>query len=132
MINKIKQFFKDKKGFTLVELMVVVAILGILTMVAIPLFNKSTVKAEKTTCDANIRTIESAITQAIANGDIKSTTQAGSVKGIIYNASNPEQGYLKSWPQCPSQKTADDYTIGGTYPSYTVVCKKDTHASPAA
>ncbi|MEG2193078.1 MAG: type II secretion system protein, partial [Oscillospiraceae bacterium] len=58
-----KKLFKDKKGFTLVELMVVVAIMGILVAVAVPVYNNATKKAAKQTCDTNCRTIESAIMQ---------------------------------------------------------------------
>ena len=97
MINKIKQFFKDKKGFTLVELMVVVAILGILTMVAIPVFNKSTDKAKITTCEANVRTIESALAMAQANGD--SMDQYKNNENI--GATLQTNGYLKEAPKCP-------------------------------
>ncbi|MEG1774122.1 MAG: prepilin-type N-terminal cleavage/methylation domain-containing protein, partial [Oscillospiraceae bacterium] len=41
-----KKTRKSKKGFTLVELMVVVAILGVLVAVAIPVYNGVTEKAE--------------------------------------------------------------------------------------
>mgnify|MGYP003466964728 CR=1 FL=1 len=47
----------NKKGFSLVELMIVVVIMGILIAVAIPLYNAVTENAEKKTCGANQRMI---------------------------------------------------------------------------
>ena len=43
----------NKKGFSLVELMIVVVIMGILIAVAIPLYGAITENAEKKTCKSN-------------------------------------------------------------------------------
>ena len=51
-------FFQNKKGFTLVELMIVVVIMGILVAVAIPVYGAVTTNAERKTCHANCRTIQ--------------------------------------------------------------------------
>ena len=50
----------NKKGFSLVELMIVVVIMGILIAVAIPLYGAITTNAKNKTCASNIDAIENA------------------------------------------------------------------------
>lgn len=46
---------RNKKGFTLAELLIVVAIIGVLVAIAIPVFTSSLSKAEEAVSDANFR-----------------------------------------------------------------------------
>lgn len=60
---------RSKQGFTLVELMIVVVIMGILVAVAIPVYQSLTGKAKATACHANCEAIEKASLQYIASAD---------------------------------------------------------------
>lgn len=59
----------NKKGFTLVELVIVVAVMAVLVAVAIPTIGSIKASAEKSVSDTNARTIESMIKLAEAEAD---------------------------------------------------------------
>ncbi len=52
---------RNKKGFTLVELMVVVAVVGVLATVAVPIYSSVTKRAKEKICDTNRLLVESAV-----------------------------------------------------------------------
>lgn len=60
---------RNQKGFTLVELVVVIAILGILAAIAVPRFAKSQESARLRADQATARTIIGALNTAISNED---------------------------------------------------------------
>ncbi len=97
------KMFRREEGFTLVELMVVVLIIGILVAIAIPVFNSARATAEQRSCHANERTLEGALEQykAAVMGATNPADYAG-LKAILV------PNYVKEAPVCP---TAGDDTV---------------------
>ena len=137
------KFMKSKKGFTLVELMIVVVIMAILVAVAVPIFSAVTKNAQEKTCNSNKREIIS---------QVSNYCMAGNDDGVIINiddefkitsdgkAGTPADGttikkadvisMFQSIPYCPSGTTEAtvDYTVtlvkgaDGSTPTITVEC----------
>ena len=61
----------EKKGFTLAELLIVVAIIAVLVAISIPIFNSQLEKARKAVDMQNARNIESALMAAFTDGTIQ-------------------------------------------------------------
>ena len=113
-----------KSGFTLVEIMIVVAIIGLLAAIAIPNFIKARTTSQMNACINNLRQIDGAIQQwALENNKTTSAT-------VAYTDISP---YLKNAVTCPSGGTtfANSYSISdvATKPA----CKQisSTHKLPA-
>lgn len=52
---------RDQRAFTLVELLMVTAVLGVLALITLPRFNDYVTKTKNTRCTAEIRAIDQAI-----------------------------------------------------------------------
>ncbi len=70
---------KSKKGFTLVEIMIVVVIIGLLAAMAIPAFNKVRQSSRESAVTNNLRQIANAADQYMLQNGVTSVTSANIV-----------------------------------------------------
>ncbi len=94
---------KSIRGFTLVELLVVVLILGALAFIAIPRIGQSSTTAKKNACDTNVDLLNSQIELYYAN--------TGSFPAALTNITSDANYFPDGAPECPLGTT---YTYNTT------------------
>lgn len=114
-MQKLRERLKDQKGFTLVEMLIVVAIIAILIAVSVPMVNKSLEKARHAVDTANLRDAISLanieiLTSVNADGSLK--TIAKDTEYTYYVNDKTHQGRLETgsftetgWSACQAQCT---------------------------
>jgi prepilin-type N-terminal cleavage/methylation domain-containing protein len=104
-----KNKMTPNSGFTLVEIMIVVAIIGMLAAIAIPNFVRSRERAQMTACISNLRNIDSAKAEwALEQHKQNSDTPAGSdIQPYLGRTAN---GSLPVCPVDSSQTFATSYS----------------------
>ncbi|MCX8036358.1 MAG: prepilin-type N-terminal cleavage/methylation domain-containing protein [Candidatus Sumerlaeia bacterium] len=107
------------KGFTLVEIMIVIAIIGMIVAIAIPGFMRAREVSRATTCQENLIKIEGAVDSYALENDLTD----GSVISGGWTTLVSKTLYLKQTPKCKA---------GGNYVrAFTVgIAPSCTYTSP--
>lgn len=74
---------RNKKGFTLAELMVVVAIIGVLVAVSVPIFNSQLEKSREATDLANVRSASAQVMTEAIRRNIKEVPPKQKMASLI-------------------------------------------------
>jgi len=106
---------KNERGFTIMELLVVIVIIGVLAAIGVPAYNNMTTRARIAACQANQRTLQTAVGMCYADTNAYPADLGAALALYLDNAASIK---------CPS---------GGTYSldaNHKVQCSETGHTIP--
>jgi len=104
----------SKTGFTLVEIMIVVLIIGILLAIAIPNFVSARESSRAKACIGNLKQIDSATQQYCMDKKLSATNYAANKPTLDTVPATGLAGpssYIRAVPICPSTGLSTSYSV---------------------
>ncbi len=113
---------RKSRGFTLIELMIVIAIIAILAAILVPNFIKARAQGQLTSCKSNLKNMATAL-------EMYSTDNVG-VYPTTGNLANLTPNYLKIIPNCPSAQANTYVYSANTNPdAFSLNCGGLNHSA---
>ncbi|MBS2034657.1 type II secretion system protein [bacterium] len=116
---------KKKAGFTLIELMIVIAIIAILAAILVPNFLKARAQGQLTACKSNCKNIATALEMYASDNGGRYPSSAN-IKNSLTTGN-----YLKLIPSCPAAGTdtySPNFTSATTPDAFSFYCNGTNHA----
>ena len=101
------------KGFTLLEIMIVVAVIALIVAIALPSFFEARKKSQRSTCRTNMMKIYGCIQQVLMESNMTFSSASGNPGNV---ASTLAPTYIMTYPICPAAVTLPEmvYTCDNT------------------
>ena len=110
---------RNKKGFTLIELMIVIAIIAILAAILVPNFLKARAQGQLAACESNLKNIATALEMYATDfsGDYPHDLDT-----LTSNLTAAGGSYMKALPLCPSANVVYSFTYNAVPDNFTLQC----------